>query len=217
MPSTTVIIKLAILIFSFIIGIVFFYMTNKGSRLEKKQRLDQLLSYTINFILFIWTGKIIIHIKIFFQDPFAVLAYPSDSRAVYIATVFLIMQMVYHKIRKNLDVTLLVSTFIPVYLASSFMYEFLQMIVMDSSHALFNLLLMAALVLFYILIQNKLSEKQIAIGVISVYSLSHLAFTITLGYTTVFGYMLHPLYFMSIFVLNIWFFLYDRQRRLRQL
>src|SRR5699024_4541182 len=120
---TTAFIKIGSLVFSLLIGIVFFYITNQSTKQEKKQQLDQFISYLINFILFIWAGKIIIHISIFFQDPFAVLAYASDSRSVYIATILLVLQLIYRKIRKQLSVSQLVNTMIPIFLATSFIYE----------------------------------------------------------------------------------------------
>lgn len=216
MPSTTAMIKIGILILSFIVGIGFFYFTNQASKQDKKQRLDQFISYMINFILFIWAGKILIHIKIFIQDPFAVLAYPSDSKAVYIATVLLILQIVYHKFRKQLSIIGLTSTMIPMFIASSFMYEFLQMVVMDRGQVFPNLLLMTMLLLLYLFIQDKLSTKQIALMMAVVYSGTHLVLYFVYGYTVIFGYMLHPIYFISICLFIVGIFIYDRQKGRRE-
>lgn len=216
MPSTTAMIKIGILILSFIVGIGFFYFTNQASKQDKKQGLDQFISYMINFILFIWAGKILIHIKIFIQDPFAVLAYPSDSKAVYIATVLLILQIVYHKFRKQLSIIGLTSTMIPMFIASSFMYEFLQMVVMDRGQVFPNLLLMTMLLLLYLFIQDKLSTKQIALMMAVVYSGTHLVLYFVYGYTVIFGYMLHPIYFISICLFIVGIFIYDRQKGRRE-
>lgn len=206
--STTAFIKIGSLVFSFLIGIVFFYVTNQSKKQEKKQQLDQFMSYLINFILFIWAGKIILHIQIFFQDPFAVLAYPSDSRSVYIATILLIIQVIYQKIRKQLPVAKLVNTMIPIFVATGFVYEFIALTMMDSKTGLQNLILMTVLIVIYLSLQDKLRAGYITIITGIIYSITHIAFYFINGYTIVFGYMLHPVYFMSILLLIIYDYIY---------
>ena len=212
MSLTTAFIKIGSLVFSLLIGIVFFYITNQSTKQEKKQQLDQFISYLINFILFIWAGKIIIHISIFFQDPFAVLAYASDSRSVYIATILLVLQLIYRKIRKQLSVSQLVNTMIPIFLATSFIYEFIALTIMNSKTALQNLILMTGLLVAYLFLQDKLRVGNVTKLIIFIYSITHIVFYFIGGYTIVFGYMLHPVYFMSILILIMFDFIYYQRK-----
>lgn len=211
MSSTTAFTKIGNLVFSFLIGILFFYITSSSTKQEKKQQIDQFMSYLINFILFIWAGKIMIHIQIFFQDPFAVLAYPSDSRSVYIATTLLIIQLMYRKVRKQLFVSQLVNTLIPIFLATSFVYEFIALTIMNNKTALQNLLLITVLILVYLFLQDKLKNNYVATLIGLVYSIVHIVFYFIGDYTIVFGYMLHPIYFMSILLLIVYNFIYDQR------
>jgi len=211
LSSTTAFIKIGNLIFSFLIGIIFFYITNQSTKQEKKQQINQFMSYLINFILFIWAGKIIIHIQIFFQDPFAVLAYPSDSKSVYIATILLIIQLMYQKVCKQLSVSQLVNTFIPIFLATSFIYEFIALTMMNSKTALQNLLLITVLVLAYLFLHDKLKINYVTSLISFIYCVVHIVFYFIGDYTIVFGYMLHPIYFMSILLLIMYNYIYDQR------
>jgi len=214
-PSITILLKLGILLCSLVIGIIFFYVTKTTNRNEKKQQIDQFLSYLINFILFIWAGKIVLQLPLLFRDPFAILAYPSDSRAVYVATFLLIIQITYHLIRKKLHLFTLMETAIPIFTAALFMYEFLQMIIQGNQHALPNLLLLSIFVLGYIFIQDKQPMKKVMITYMIVFCLAHVCFHMIFSYTTVFGYMLHPIYFISIILISMSLFICDRQGHLK--
>jgi len=66
LPSTTALISIGILIGSFIIGIIFFYVINKGNRKEKKQRMDTLLSFVVNFGVFISAEERVLHLSVVF-------------------------------------------------------------------------------------------------------------------------------------------------------
>jgi len=211
-PSTTILMTIGILICSLIVGISFYYVINKSNRKEKKQQIDQFLSYAINFILFVWAGKVILQLPLFFQDPLAVLAYPSDSRSVYIATILLIIQITYHILRKQLHILTMIETTIPIFIATVFMHEFLQLMIEGNRYGIPNLILMTALLFLYLFLHDKQSIRSNTMGIITIFCFSHISFYIVYSYTTVFDYMLHPMYFLSIFVLSVGLFLYDWQR-----
>lgn len=210
MPSTTILLKIGILVVSFIIGLGFFYITNKADKQTRKQQIDKFLSYTINFILFIWAAKIIVHISIFIEDPFAVLAYPSDSKSVYIASVFIVGQVIYHKYRKDLHVNELVTTLIPVFLATSFLYEFLHLINVGNKHTLPNLLVVTFLLLLYIGLQDRMNHERLAAIIVILFSVTQIGFDIVFGYTVLYEYMLHPFYFIIIMIGTL-FFLFKKR------
>lgn len=213
LPSTTVLISIGMFIGSFIVGIAFYYAIIPSNRQKKKQRVDELLSFIINFVLFIWAGKIIVHLTLFFQDPFAVLAYPSDARAFYIATILLVINLLYHIIRKGFQIKTFIATAIPVFLATGFTYELLQIIVVDSRLAWPNILLMACLLIIFVFMHDRQSINRIALTVFTIWTLGHLMFYFSFSFTKVFGYFIHPIYFLSIYVLGIGLFLYSKRRQ----
>src|SRR5699024_5131459 len=167
--------------------------------------------YLINYILLIWSGKRMIHIHIYDHNQHTVLAYPSDSWSVYIATTLLIIQRMYRKVRNQLIVSQLVNTFIPIFLATSFVYEFIALTIMNNKTALQNLLLITVLILVYLFLQDKLKNNYVATLIGLVYSIVHIVFYFIGDYTIVFGYMLHPIYFMSILLLIVYNFIYDQR------
>src|SRR5699024_7227882 len=87
--STTVLTFSLILIGSFIAGLLFTYITSIASKTTRKKQLDAIISIVINLIIYIWIGKILANISLFIEDPFAVLAYPSDGKALAIALALL--------------------------------------------------------------------------------------------------------------------------------
>src|SRR5690625_1193530 len=91
---------IAIIVMIFIIGLMFFYLTRPLSHVEIKQQIEEVISLLINFVIFIWIGKIVFRFSIFIEDPLAILAYPSDSSAFYVASLLIVVNIVY-KDRKS--------------------------------------------------------------------------------------------------------------------
>src|SRR5699024_6705977 len=116
------------LIISFLAGFIFFYITSSLSRIEKKKQLEEIASQLINFVIYIWLGKIITNIQVFIQDPLTILAYPSNSSAFYAATLFSALTIGYKVMKHNFHVPTFLSSFVPVFLVASFIYEFVKIV-----------------------------------------------------------------------------------------
>src|SRR5690625_5171379 len=101
LPSVTVLKAIGIYIISFLAGFAFYYFTNQKGKAEKRKMIDQFLSLIINFIIYIWLGKIIVHILLVFKDPLAVLAYPSDSKVLFVATILFAGHLVYFLFKRK--------------------------------------------------------------------------------------------------------------------
>src|SRR5690625_1666713 len=104
MPSACVIMSVGIIIISFIVGICFYYLISPLSTSTKKEQLEQVLSYSINLVIYIWIGKVLVNIQAFMNDPLAVLAYPSNSGALYIAICLLAVNVLYKVWKSDFDV-----------------------------------------------------------------------------------------------------------------
>src|SRR5690625_1095176 len=93
-----------IIVISFIVGFAFFYITSPLQKELKKAQLEEMFSQLVNFIIFIWVGKIILNFSIFIDDPLAILAYPSNSEAFYLAVLFSAILLFYKSWQKTFDV-----------------------------------------------------------------------------------------------------------------
>src|SRR5690625_3616935 len=85
MPSFWMFLPIAHIAGSFIAGFIFFYLMSALSKAKKKQQAEEVTSLLINFVIYIWIGKILLNFLTFIKDPLAVLAYPSNSHAFYIS------------------------------------------------------------------------------------------------------------------------------------
>src|SRR5690625_3372838 len=134
MPAVWMFMSIIILIVSFIAGFIFFYVTSSLTNHVKKKQLGEITSLLIDFIILIWIGKLILNINVFIRDPLAVLAYPSNSKAFYIAVLLLILHIGYQVKRHKLEIKALLFSFVPVFLVASFVYEFIQIVWRSEEH-----------------------------------------------------------------------------------
>src|SRR5690625_2410263 len=79
MASAQVLTSIAIIVMSFIIGLMFFYLTSPLSHVERKQQIEEVISLLINFVIFIWIGKIVVRFSIFIEDPLAILIFRINT------------------------------------------------------------------------------------------------------------------------------------------
>lgn len=213
MPSVTVVTSIGIIIISFIGGIIFYYVTNPLLKEAKKKQLEDTLSLLINFIIFIWLGKIIANFSLFIRDPLAVLAYPSDSRAFYIATFLILINVIYRIRRHAFQLPPCVQSFIPVFFAASFIYEFIQMVMRKNAYSWGYLSLLLILIIVYVLLVERHLSEQGNYFLLALWGFGQLTLSIVLPYTTVFGYMIAPWFFLSIFILSLIMYVYSRKRK----
>ncbi|WP_010095622.1 hypothetical protein [Ornithinibacillus scapharcae] len=92
---------ISIIALSFAIGFISFYLLSDLSIKQKRKHIEELISQLINFVIFIWLGKILLHLFIFISDPLSILAYPSDSKAFYFAIVSITLLLLYKSNRKK--------------------------------------------------------------------------------------------------------------------
>lgn len=211
MPSTPVLLELAIIVFSFISGIIVYYVIATNTKATKKKLMEDVISLTINFVIYIWLGKIIINLPKFIKDPLSILAYPSNSYAVYVATLFIVINLLYRKYRHHQDVAAIIYAFIPVFLSASFMFEFLQVVVERHTYNTSYLIFMAVLSIGYMIVAGKLSlPKQSFIFGISLFIGQLLL--IVINKITIFGYRLSPFYFGILLIVVIIVMFIDKRK-----
>lgn len=152
MAQIQVLIKIATLFGSFVFGFIVYYFANPKTK-KLKEQVDFIGNYLITYVVFILVGKVLYHYKLFFQDPMAVLAYPSDSPAFYIGTILFIVAIIVQLYLEKLQLPSLIHIFVPVVVGGSFLYEFIQMQFYDKG-ALSYLIVHILLLVGYILLDR---------------------------------------------------------------
>lgn len=203
MAITSKLTAIGIIALSLTIGFLSFYLLSDLPKEEKKKHLEELTSQLINFVLFIWLGKIILNISIFISDPLSVLAYPSDSKAFYLATVLLSFLLVYKTKRKNLEVLPILESFVHVFLISSFVYEFIQLVIEENRYALGYLVLLALLIGLFFFLTERFTVPILLIIITSIWSVGMLVLLYVQPFVTVFGYMMTPWFVMLFSITSV--------------
>lgn len=181
--------EIGILVSSLAVGLLAFYLLSDSPKAEKKKQMDDMISQMINFILLIWLGKIIMNFSLFLSDPLAVLAYPSDTDAFYTAVILMTIWLLVQSRRNKLKVFPLIVSFIPVFLVSSFVYEFIEWTAYDNPFAIGNLILFAVLIGLYFFLKERLDEAVLLFILITAWSFG-LVFMMTFQpFITIFGYI----------------------------
>lgn len=202
------IIEIGLIVLSLAAGIIFFYIMSDLSKEQKKRQVDELTSQFINFIIFIWVGKIILNFSIFIKDPMAILAYPSNSDAFYIAVLFIVILLAYKSMRKKMDMTAFTESFLHVFLIASFLYEFIQLVWNDYTYAFGHLVLLSVLLVIFFLIRERITAILLISVMLIGWSAGVLLLTFIHPFVTVFGYIMEPWFVIVFFIICLFIILY---------
>jgi|SRR5690625_2683612 len=201
--------SIGIIVVSIGIGCLYYYVMSPVKESIKRKQLNDGLSLLINFIIYIWIGKILANVTTFIKDPFAVLAYPSDGTAFYIATGLLMINIIYKKRREKVSIVLSLYLFLPIFLAATFTYEMIQWIVNNQTYNLVMLLFVTLLLLIYTL--KKEITKQTIIFMTFISFIGLFIISLASSIMTLFGYLLAPFYYIVLCLL-LGLFIYFEKR-----
>lgn len=202
MAAAQILTAIAIIALSMALGLIAFYLISDLPNSQKKKWMSDMVSQLINFVIFIWVGKILLNISIFITDPLAILAYPSNADAFYLAVLFSALTLAYKQLRGQMDVISLIDKFIPVFLIASFVYEFIQFVWFHHSNAIGYLGLLAVLIIGFLLSRDR-SQHTVTPWIIIGWSIGTLILSYALPFITVFGYIMAPWFVGLIFITGI--------------
>src|SRR5699024_8593289 len=203
MPSISVIKSIGLLIVSFLVGIGYFFIQSEQTKELRKKQFEVTSSLIINIVIYIWIGKVLVHIPEFFSDPLAILAYPSNSNAFYEASVLGLINIIINVTRKKVAVSSYIIAFIPIFIGASLLFEFILYIHNGTINNLTNLLLLILFVGIQ-LICNKQPIVKLNLIIAIILSTVQLGLSLIYNYTTIFNYLIHPIYFVIIIILAIY-------------
>ncbi|WP_156856910.1 hypothetical protein [Oceanobacillus sp. AG] len=206
-------IPIGVFALSFAGGILFFYITSDLSKNNKKIHIEQMVSELINVVIFIWIGKILTNLKLFIQDPLAVLAYPSDSKAFYLAILISGIILFIKVKRGKINAAPFIKSFIPVILVASFLYEFIYLVWLQTGGTIGYFILISLLLILYYIVHDQLPDKLLFIMLLVVWSVGVFILYSIQPFVTVFGYIIAPWFVWLFFTINIIIILRKRDRR----
>src|SRR5690625_5254060 len=114
MPSISVIKSIGLLIVSFLVGIGYFFIQSEQTKELRKKQLEVTSSLIINIVIYIWIGKVLVHLPEFFSDPLAILAYPSNSNAFYVASGLGLINIIIIVTRKKVALSSYIKAFVSI-------------------------------------------------------------------------------------------------------
>ncbi|MHA6252534.1 hypothetical protein [Oceanobacillus sp. CAU 1775] len=194
---------IGVIIISLGLAFLLFYFFSDFSKEEKKKYTDELISQLVNFILFMWAAKILLNLPLFIQDPLAVLAYPSDSNAFYLAVLFTTMIIIYKKLRKNLNLLLFAEAFTYVFLLAVFFHEFLQFILNENAFSLGYLILFLILLLVLYFLQGRIKTRNLLLILLIGLTIGLLVLNIIYPYVALFGFLIEQWFIIVFFVASL--------------
>lgn len=186
---------------SIAIGILTFYLFSDVTKEQKKKHIEEIISQLVNFVIFIWIGKIVLNLSVFISDPLSILAYPSDSESFYFATLCITVLLLYKSKRKNMLVLPLLESFVPIFLIGSFVYEFMQFIIADNKFAFGYLILLALLIGLFLFLRERMMSTMLIIVIVTFWSIGMIILGIIQPFVTVFGYIME-LWFVGVFFIT---------------
>ncbi|GAA0431814.1 MULTISPECIES: hypothetical protein [Virgibacillus] len=212
MPSATVLTTISIHVISMSVGFIAYFLSSNLPIAERKQVSQQMISYLVNFVIFIWIGKIVLNLSLFISDPIAVLAYPSNAQAFYFALFLLAIQLWYKAKRSEVDIEILLYCYVPVLLVASFMYQFIEIIWKNNTLAWGDFILLLILLLTFLLLRDRLRKSTLLLCMVWVWAIGKLSITWIMPFTTIFGYMIHPFFFITVGLIFSILFVFKRKK-----
>lgn len=203
MASTSKLISISILVISVAGGILLFYLMSELPKEQRKKMIGEMVSQLVNFVLFMWVGKVLLNFSVFIKDPMAILAYPGDSGAFYAAVLFSGLLLTYKVKRGQLKGLAVGKAFVHLFLLAAFLYEFIQYAWNDQIYSLGSLIILAILLGGFTYLNGRMATGKLLGLLLTVWACGMSVLMVLQPYITVFGYMIKPWFLLLFFVANV--------------
>lgn len=205
--------SIAKIILSLIVGILAFYLlVSNESATQKKKLAEEMTSRLINFVIFVWVSKILLKFSVFIKDPMAIIAYPSNSSAVYLAVFFSTVSLVYQVKRQRIEILSYLNSIMQVFLIASFVYEFIQTVWANNSYSIGYMVLSALLLIIYLLIRTRLATHKLLIIILIGWTAGTLALALVKPIIMLFGYTIAPWFIFVISIVYLLIIIFHRKK-----
>ncbi|MEN1967232.1 hypothetical protein WMZ97_04045 [Lentibacillus sp. N15] len=204
---------IGVVVFSLAIGIVTFYIFSQAPKDQKGHYIGELVSQMVNFVIFMWIGKVLLHFSIFVTDPLAILAYPSDSSAFYFAVLCIAFLLLYKSSKRKIDILGVIGAFLPVFLIASFTYSFIQLVWNHHTYAFGQLILLMILAAAWLGMPERLLVRTQIFLLLTGWTAGVLLLYVFQPYVTVFGYIVTPWFVGLFYIISVVITLWNRKER----
>lgn len=195
------------IVLAFALGTGAYFFISPYSKDIKKKQIESVTSLLINFVIYIWVGKIIFNFTVFIREPLTILAYPSDKNAFNIALLLISIHIFYLIMRKKVNAQLLFVSFVPIFIFSSFMYEFMQIIWGERIYTWGYLSILLLLSIGYMSLSGRMNHERLAYILLISWMLLMIIIKLSFPYITIFGYLIQLWILVIILVLFVLLFM----------
>ncbi|MYL32429.1 hypothetical protein GLW08_06615 [Pontibacillus yanchengensis] len=195
---------------SLLLGVILFQVLSPFSKSYVKQLTNEISSFFFAFVISIWIAKIVVNIGTFMNDPRAVLAYPSNSHAFYLAFAFILPYSKLHVYRRDLNINHIGTALFYVFILSSIFFEFSNTVVEQNVAVHVSQLgILVATLIILLGTQNSLTRLSLYIG-ITVFTVGYFVLSSIFAHTHIFLYTVDTWFWVIslIIVSLLWFRLY---------
>ncbi len=205
--------SVGMIILSLGVGFFTYFFLSDLAREKKKTYVGELLEQLMNFVIYMWIGKILLNLSVFIQDPLSILAYPSNSTAFYLAFFASVLTITIKSKRQKIKIVPFLNAFIYVFLIASFVYEFLQIVWNDNTYSISYMGLLAVLIIVFIVIRDRIATDQFNLILVAGWTLGTLGVALSMPFAMVFGYTISPWFLGSILIACLTVFTFEKWRK----
>ena len=206
------IISIALIILSLGIGLIAFYLLTDLSKVDRKKYVSELISQLINFILFIWVGKVLLNLSLFIRDPLSVLAYPSNAGAFYLAIVFTTVIVIYQAISKKLELLVFSKAVTHVFLVALFFYEFSQFFLEENRDSFSYLIMSFILLSIFYSLRDRLKTAHLLRTILVISLIGMMVISFIQPYVVIFGYLINRWFIIIFSVVSLFLITYVERK-----
>jgi hypothetical protein len=188
---------LIVMLLGLVGGGLFFYYTSPYDNTLKKRHSNKLLDVVLYTMIFTIVAKVILNVSLFFDDPVAVLAYPSDSSAFYLATGGVIVVMAWSLIKTRTELVPLIDSLFRLIVGSQFVQLFLTLTLTTYYVSMIQLGLLFVTLLLLVFLTKHPLRSATHVSIIGVYTAGAfgLSFIETMPF---FNFYVHGSYYLFL-------------------
>lgn len=178
-------------------GGLLFYYTSPYEQALKKLHSNKLLDIVLYTMIFTIVAKVILNVSLFFDDPVAVLAYPSDSTAFYLATLGVVVVMAWSLIKTRTELVPLIDSLFRLIVGSQFVQLFLTLVLTTYHVSMLQLGLLFITLLLLVFLTKQPLNLMTEIAIIGIYTIGAfgLSFIETMPF---FNFYVHGSYYLFL-------------------
>lgn len=204
--------SIAIIILSLSMGFLTYYLLSDLAKEKKKIYMEEIVGQLINFVIYIWVGKIILNFTTFIVDPLAILSYPSNSNAFYLAVLLSVVTIMIQYKRGRIDVLSFFNAFTHIFLTASFVYEFMQVIWNNNTYSIGYIGLVALLIVAFLVMRDFVSPYWLNLLIFLGWTIGSLGLAVMMPIMMVFGYTMAPWFLVLMPIIGCLQIVYQKKK-----